>query len=102
MRLTLLPLLWASTALALSPPSNYINTAVARTIELIGSTTQITTQYNIKTTTNNPGEYYLALAGLGDEEPAWWEVSIGGKEVPCSSITAWVQSLREEKGWANE
>jgi oligosaccharyltransferase complex subunit alpha (ribophorin I) len=88
MRIALLPLLWASTVSALSPPSNYINTAVARTIELIGSTTQITTQYNIKTTTDSPGEYHLALAGLGDDEPAWWEVSIGGKEVPCSFVTA--------------
>jgi oligosaccharyltransferase complex subunit alpha (ribophorin I) len=90
MRPTLLPLsfLWASTALALSPPSNYINTAVARTVELVGSTTQITTQYNIKSTTDQPGDYFLALAGTGDDEPAWWEVSVGGKEVGAKSVNA--------------
>lgn len=90
MRIALLPLLWASAALALSPPSNYINTAVARTIELVGSTTQITTQYNVKTTTDSPGEYYLALAGVGDDEPAWWEVSVGGKEVVGRSVAGYV------------
>lgn len=73
------PLL-APLALALSPPANYINTAIARTVELIGATTQVTTQYNVKSTADSPGEYFLALAGAGDQEPAWWEVTVGGKE----------------------
>jgi len=90
MRLALLPLLWAPLALALSPPANYINTAVARTIELVGSTTQVTTQYNIKSTSNTPGEYYLALAGVGEDEPAWYEITVGGKEVNGKVIKACV------------
>jgi oligosaccharyltransferase complex subunit alpha (ribophorin I) len=89
MRPSLLPLLWTPYALAaaLSPSSNYINTAVARTIELVGATTQVTTQYNVKSITDNPGEYYLALAGTGDDEPAWWEVSVGGKEVQGKPVS---------------
>ena len=37
MRLALLPLFLAPLVSALSPPANYINTAVARTVELVGS-----------------------------------------------------------------
>lgn len=46
-----------------------------------GATAQVTTQYNIKATADEPGEYHLALSGDGDEIPAWWEVAIGGKAV---------------------
>lgn len=78
----LLSILLLPLALALSPPlQSFINTAIARTIELGGATTQVTTQYNIKATTDSPGDYFLALAGERDEEPAWWEVMIGGKAV---------------------
>jgi oligosaccharyltransferase complex subunit alpha (ribophorin I) len=101
MRLALLPLLWAPLALALSPPSNFINTAVARTIELVGSTTQITTQYNIKSTSNTPGEYHLALAGVGEDEPAWYEVTVGGQEVIGKTIKAYV-FLCSRNGGADE
>jgi oligosaccharyltransferase complex subunit alpha (ribophorin I) len=89
MRLAL-ALLLAPITLALSPPANYINTAVARTIELVGSTTQITTQYNIKSTSNTPGEYYLALSGTGENEPAWYEVTVGGQEVTGKPVKAYV------------
>ena len=101
MRLALLPLLWAPLALALSPPANYINTAVARTIELVGSTTQITTQYNIKSTSDPPGEYHLALAGVGEDEPAWYEVTVGGQEVIGKTVQAYV-FLCSSKGGADE
>ncbi|KAK4684417.1 oligosaccharyltransferase complex subunit alpha (ribophorin I), partial [Tremellales sp. Uapishka_1] len=66
---------------ALAPPQSYVNTAIARTVDLGGATTHLTTQYNIKATANSPGEYWLALAGEDDEEPAWWEVTVGGKVV---------------------
>lgn len=69
-------------ALALStPPQNFVNTAIARTVELGGATTQIITQYNVKSLADGPGDYYLALVGEGDVEPAYWEVSVGGKAV---------------------
>jgi oligosaccharyltransferase complex subunit alpha (ribophorin I) len=69
-------------ALALStPPQNFVNTAIARTVELGGATTQIITQYNVKSLADGPGDYYLALVGKGDVEPAYWEVSVGGKAV---------------------
>jgi len=97
MRLALLPLLLAPLAAALSPPANYINTAVARTVELVGSTTQITTQYNIKSTTNNPGEYYLALSGRNEEEPAWYEVTVGGKEIEAKVVNAYVMLWIEKE-----
>lgn len=80
MRASLISLFLAPVALAISPPPNFINTAIARTVELVGATTQFTTQYNIKSATDAPGDYFLALAGQGDEEPAWWEVNVGGKE----------------------
>jgi len=101
MRLALLPLLWAPLALGLTPPANYINTAVARTIELVGSTTQITTQYNIKSTSNTPGEYYLALAGVGEDGPAWYEITVGGKEVIGKTIKAYVSSCPGGRGLMN-
>lgn len=74
---TLLPIVLAATA----PAQNFVNTAVARTVELGGLISQITTQYNVKALVDGPGEYYLALAGEGDVEPAWWEVSVGGAPV---------------------
>ena len=82
-----LTLLFLPLALALSPPpQNYVNTAIARTVELGGAATQVTTQYNIKSTSDAPGDYWLALAGDGDMRPAWWEVLVGGKAVEVSNI----------------
>jgi len=74
---TLLPIVLAAT----SPAQNFVNTAVARTVELGGLISQITTQYNVKALVDGPGEYHLALAGEGDVEPAWWEVLVGGAPV---------------------
>lgn len=74
--LLLLPVL----ALA-APAANFLNTAVARTVELGGSTTSVTTQYNVKSLVDGPGEYWLPLVGTEGEEPAWWEVNVGGKGV---------------------
>ncbi|ORY30341.1 Ribophorin I [Naematelia encephala] len=68
-------------AFALGPPPSFVNTAIARTVELGGATTQITTQYNVKANTDGPGEYWLALGGEKEDEPAWWEVQVGGKVV---------------------
>ncbi|EIW71206.1 hypothetical protein TREMEDRAFT_71088 [Tremella mesenterica DSM 1558] len=81
MRLLLPIALLVSLVQATSPPQNYINTAIARTVELGGATTSITTQYNIKSLIDDPSEYWLALAGSGDLEPAWWEVKLGGQDV---------------------
>lgn len=67
-------------ALAL-PSGEFVNTAIARTVELGGATTSVTTQYNVKSLVDSPGEYWLALAGKNDEVPAWWEVSVGGQVV---------------------
>ena len=77
--LVLLPL-----SLALAPPQNFVNTAVARTIELGGAIAQSTTQYNVKATKDSPGTYHLALAGEGDVDPAWWEVTVDGKPAEIS------------------
>lgn len=90
MRISSLALALVPCAWALSPPANYINTAIARTVELVGATTHFTTQYNVKSTTDSPGEYYLALAGKGDDAPAWWEVSVGGQEVQVRHVDAYV------------
>ncbi|CAD6584510.1 MAG: dolichyl-diphosphooligosaccharide--protein glycosyltransferase subunit 1 [Tremellales sp. Tagirdzhanova-0007] len=76
--LLLLPLSFAAFT---PPPQTFINTLIARTIELGGATTQVTTQYNVKSSVDGPGNYYLTLAGDRDEEPAWWEVTVGGKAV---------------------
>jgi hypothetical protein len=70
------------------PPSSFVNTAIARTVELGGATTHVTTQYNVKATEDGNGEYRLALAGKGDEEPAWWEVMVGGKAVDVGLVSA--------------
>jgi oligosaccharyltransferase complex subunit alpha (ribophorin I) len=80
--LSSLPYLLASAAaVTAAPAQNFVNTAIARTVELGGSITQITTQYNVKSLEDGPGEYHLALAGEDDAIPAWWEVLVGGEAV---------------------
>jgi oligosaccharyltransferase complex subunit alpha (ribophorin I) len=87
MRSTIIPLSFLSVALAAAlPPQNFVNTAIARTVELGGSVTHVTTQYNVKALVDGPGEYHLALGGDGDPEPAWWEVLIAGK--PAEELEA--------------
>lgn len=79
-----LSFLLASLTLALAAPAplqNFVNTAIARTIELGGATTSTTTQYNVKAKDDSPGLYHLALANVGEGAPAWWEVQVGGKVV---------------------
>ena len=68
-------------ALAAGVPQNYVNTAVARTVELGAPVTQVTTQYNVKALVDGPGAYHLALGPEDGNAPAWWEVSIDGKPV---------------------
>ncbi|KAK1921625.1 Ribophorin I, partial [Papiliotrema laurentii] len=83
----IIPLSFLSVALAAAlPPQNFVNTAIARTVELGGSVTHVTTQYNVKALVDGPGEYHLALGGDGDPEPAWWEVLIAGK--PAEELEA--------------
>ncbi len=82
--LTLIPAALARAARHLetgAAPQHFVNTAVARTVELGGSTTLVTTQYNVKALSNDPGPYILALGGAGEPEPAWYEVLVGGKAV---------------------
>ena len=78
-----LPLL-ASLVLAASTPCReaYINTAISRTVELGGATSTMTTQLNVKSLSDSPGEYYLALGQREGEEGAFWEVNVGGRKVP--------------------
>jgi oligosaccharyltransferase complex subunit alpha (ribophorin I) len=67
--------------LSLAAPShNFLNTAIARTIELGGATTSSQTQYSVKALSDAPGLYHLALStSRGKEVADWWEVSVGGK-----------------------
>lgn len=83
--LSLSLLLLPAAALA-APAANFLNTAIARTVELGGSTTSVTTQYNVKSLVDGPGEYWLPLAGKEGEEPAWWEVNVGGKGVDGAKL----------------
>lgn len=69
-------------------PQSFINTAVARTVELGGSTTQVTTKYNVKALSDSSGEYVLALGAAGAAPPAWFEVLVDGK--PAVGVTAGV------------
>lgn len=70
----LLPLLLIPAALA-APAQNFLNTAIARTIELGGTTSSVQTQYSVKALSDRPGLYWLAIGqGVG-----WWEVSMAGK-----------------------
>lgn len=77
--LALVPLIAAQ--VVTPPPQTYVNTAVARTVELGGATTLVTTQFNVKALADSPGPYHLALAGEGDVEPAWWEVAKSNKPI---------------------
>lgn len=60
-------------------PQSFINTAVARVVELGGSTAKITTQYNAKALVSSPESYVLALAGKNQEVPAFYEIQVAGK-----------------------
>lgn len=73
----------ASLVVAATAPSSdaYINTAISRTVELGGATSTLTTQLNVKSLSDSPGEYHLALGQREGEEGAFWEVSVGGKKV---------------------
>ena len=82
-----LPLTLAVVFSSAPPRQNFVNTAIARTVELGGATTQVTTQYNVRALVDDPGMYHLALVGDGDEEPAWWEVSKGGNAVDAQVST---------------
>jgi len=64
-----------------STPQSFINTAVARTVELGGSTASVTTQYNVKALVDDPESYILALGGKGEDAPAWYEIQVGSKPV---------------------
>ena len=83
--LSVFPLL--ALAKALSPPQSFVNTAIARTVELGGATTSVNTQFNVKANVDGPGDYWLALAGDGQPEPAWWEVKVAGQEVEVKAMT---------------
>jgi oligosaccharyltransferase complex subunit alpha (ribophorin I) len=74
-------LLLAGLAFAAPRSDAYINSAIARTVELGGATTSVTTQFNIKSLSDAPGEYHLALARSKGEEGPFWEISVGGKKV---------------------
>lgn len=77
--LALVPLIAAQ--VITPPPRTYVNTAVARTVELGGASTLVTTQFNVKALADSPGPYHLALVGEGDALPAWWEVAKSGKPI---------------------
>lgn len=82
--LTLIPAALARAARHLetgAAPQVFVNTAVARTVDLGRSTTLVTTQYNVKALSDDPGPYILALGADGEAEPAWYEVLVGGKVV---------------------
>lgn len=64
-----------------SCPQSFLNTAVARTVELGGSTATVTTKYNVKALVNDPESYVLALAGKDQDAPAWYEIQVGSKPV---------------------
>lgn len=64
-----------------SASQSFVNTAVARIVELGGSTATVTTQYNVKALVDDPESYVLALGGKGADAPAWYEIQIGGKPV---------------------
>ena len=74
-------LLLAGLALAAPRSDAYINTAISRTVELGGVTSTVTTQLNVKSLSDAPGEYHLALAQSAGEEGPFWEVSVAGKKV---------------------
>lgn len=69
-----LPLVYAATA-------PFENAVITRTFDLGGSTSLVTTVYNVKQLDAGATSYELALGGQDEEEPSWWEVVVGGKVV---------------------
>jgi oligosaccharyltransferase complex subunit alpha (ribophorin I) len=64
-----------------SCPQTFVNTAVARIVELGGSTVAVKTQFNVKALIDDPEVYVLALGGENNEVPAWLEVQVDSKPV---------------------
>ncbi len=67
--------------------ATYENTLVSRNYELGGSISSITTTYNIKYTqegtrsVEHAEDYELVIGSEGEEESAWWDISVGGKRL---------------------
>lgn len=69
----LLPLLVGSLLANAAPPA-FVNTAVVRTVDLGGATTQVTTTFTAKALVDGATEYLLALGKEDDARLGWLEV----------------------------
>jgi oligosaccharyltransferase complex subunit alpha (ribophorin I) len=72
---------------ALAASSSFENSAITRTFDLGGSTSLVTTVYNVKTLDESAKAYELALGGADEEEPSWWEVVAGGKMLESLQVS---------------
>lgn len=69
---------WASLSLA-DPVRSFENTAIVRTVELGGSSTHVTTAYNIRSLEAGVPAYYFALSDEELSKTGWIEAKIKGR-----------------------
>jgi oligosaccharyltransferase complex subunit alpha (ribophorin I) len=67
--------------LVLAASSAFENSVITRTVDLGGSTSLVTTVYNVKALDADAKFYELALGAADELEPSWWEVVAGGKSL---------------------
>ncbi len=72
----------AGAKVASSHSDTFENAAVVRTVELGGATTQVTTQFQVRSLKDGVDAYYFALAQEDESSASWMEVKLKGSQDP--------------------
>ncbi|KIO31035.1 hypothetical protein M407DRAFT_241952 [Tulasnella calospora MUT 4182] len=82
--LTFIAVLLVPSSLSATPPNPaaFENSAVVRSIELGGATTQITTSYTVRSLQNKNGVYVFALSKDDASKTSWMEAKLKGSNTP--------------------
>ncbi|KAG9037725.1 dolichyl-diphosphooligosaccharide--protein glycosyltransferase subunit 1 [Tulasnella sp. JGI-2019a] len=79
---SLLSLALASDSLAFSPPINFENTAIVRSVDLGGATTQVTTTYQVRALKDGSQQYFFTLSAGDAARTSWMEAKLKGGSSP--------------------
>ncbi|KAG8895291.1 dolichyl-diphosphooligosaccharide--protein glycosyltransferase subunit 1, partial [Tulasnella sp. 403] len=77
----------ATASLELPKPRSYENTAIVRSIDLAGSTTEVQTTYQVRSLEDNNSAYYIALSEDDAAQLSVMEVKLKGSQTPLEVET---------------
>lgn len=63
-------------------PASFENTAIVRSIDLGGSTSQVTTTYQVRSLQDGSNEYYFTLSDNDAARTSWMEAKVKGSSAP--------------------